>query len=172
MIAVLMCTLMVSSMLENLPLTRAQDDLAGEQEQALGQYQQEEAQEIQFNMQMQKLQAEGKLGDKASDAQIGSRRRLVQDLTGEQEQALGQYQQEEAQEIQFNAEMQKLQAEGKLGDKASDAQIGSRRRLVQDLGYVSKTSMSVLQYSCQQILYVMSYGVSVSTHLVSYHVCI
>lgn len=118
MIAVLMCTLMVSSMLENLPLTRAQDDLAGEQEQALGQYQQEEAQEIQFNMQMQKLQAEGK-----------------------------------------------------LGDKASDAQIGSRRRLVQDLGYVSKTSMSVLQYSCQQILYVMSYGVSVSTHLVSYHVC-
>ena len=106
-------------MLENLPLTRAQDDLAGEQEQALGQYQQEEAQEIQFNMQMQKLQAEGK-----------------------------------------------------LGDKASDAQIGSRRRLVQDLGYVSKTSMSVLQYSCQQILYVMSYGVSVSTHLVSYHVCI
>jgi hypothetical protein len=119
MIAVLMCTLMVSSMLENLPLTRAQDDLAGEQEQALGQYQQEEAQEIQFNMQMQKLQAEGK-----------------------------------------------------LGDKASDAQIGSRRRLVQDLGYVSKTSMSVLQYSCQQILYVMSYGVSVSTHLVSYHVCI
>ena len=119
MIAVLMCTLMVSSMLENLPLTRAQDDLAGESEQALGQYQQEEAQEIQFNMQMQKLQAEGK-----------------------------------------------------LGDKASDAQIGSRRRLVQDLGYVSKTSMSVLQYSCQQILYVMSYGVSVSTHLVSYHVCI
>ena len=119
MIAVLMCTLMVSSMLENLPLTRAQDDLAGEQEQALGQYQQEEAQEIQFNMQMQKLQAEGK-----------------------------------------------------LGDKASDAQIGSRRRLVQDLGYVSKTSMSVLQYSCQQILYVMSYGVSVFTNqLVSDHVC-
>ena len=29
------------------------------------QYQQEEAQEIQFNMQMQKLQAEGKMADKA-----------------------------------------------------------------------------------------------------------
>ena len=152
MTAVLLCTLMVLSMLENLPLARAQDDL--------GQYQQEEAQEIQFNMQMQKLQAEGKMADKASGAQIGSRRRLVQDLAALQAQSLGQYQQDEAEDIELNQEKQKLQAEG----YASDAQIGSRRRLVQDLGYVSKTSMSVLQYSCQHILCVMSYGVSVSTY--------
>jgi len=152
MTAVLLCTMMVLSMLENLPLARAQDDL--------GQYQQEEAQEIQFNMQMQKLQAEGKMADKASGAQIGSRRRLVQDLAALQAQSLGQYQQDEAEDIELNQEKQKLQAEG----YASDAQIGSRRRLVQDLGYVSKTSMSVLQYSCQHILCVMSYGVSVSTY--------
>lgn len=47
------------------------DNLAGLQQQSLGQYQQEEAQEIQFNMQMQKLQAEGKMADKASGAQVG-----------------------------------------------------------------------------------------------------
>ncbi|KAL0032586.1 hypothetical protein WJX77_009402 [Trebouxia sp. C0004] len=115
-------------MLENLPLARAQDDLAG-----LEQHQQEEAEEIQFDMQLQKLQAEAKTGDKASGAQIGSRRRLVQDLAALQEQSLGQYQQDVAEDIQLNLENQKLHAEGKLGD-ASDAQIGSRRRLVQDLG--------------------------------------
>lgn len=47
------------------------DNLASLQQQSLGQYQQEEAQEIQFNMQMQKLQAEGKMADKASGAQVG-----------------------------------------------------------------------------------------------------
>ncbi len=45
--------------------------LAGLQSQSLGQYQQEEAQEIKFNMEMQKLQAEGKMADKASGAQVG-----------------------------------------------------------------------------------------------------
>ncbi len=77
MIAVLVCTLLVSSLL----VTRAEDDsLAALQQQSLGEYQQEEAQEIQFNMQMQKLQAEGKMADKASGAQVGGGRRLVQDL--------------------------------------------------------------------------------------------
>ncbi|MCQ8239622.1 hypothetical protein [Rhizosaccharibacter radicis] len=47
------------------------DSLAGLQQASLAQYQQEEAQEIQFNMQMQKLQAEGKMADKASGAQVG-----------------------------------------------------------------------------------------------------
>ncbi len=47
------------------------DSLAGLQNQSLGQYQQEEAQEIKFNMEMQKLQAEGKMADKASGAQVG-----------------------------------------------------------------------------------------------------
>ncbi|KAA6428303.1 MAG: hypothetical protein FRX49_01899 [Trebouxia sp. A1-2] len=79
---------------------------------------------------MQKLQADGKMADKASGAQTGSRRRLAEDVADEQQQALDQYQQEEAQEIQFNEELQKLQAEGKI----SGAQIGSRRRLLQDLG--------------------------------------
>jgi len=51
--------------------TSSSDNLASLQEQSLGQYQQEEAQEIQFNMQMQKLQAEGKMADKASGAQVG-----------------------------------------------------------------------------------------------------
>lgn len=46
-------------------------NLANLQQQSLGQYQQQEAQEIQFNMQMQKLQAEGKMADKASGAQVG-----------------------------------------------------------------------------------------------------
>ncbi len=118
MIAVLVCALMVSSLL--VTVTRAQDDsLAGLQQQSLGEYQQEEAQEIQFNMQMQKLQAEA---DKASGAQIGGGRRLVQDLT-----AL--YQQDEAEDIELNQQMQKQQAEG----YGEDASIGSRRRLVQDL---------------------------------------
>ena len=145
MIAVLVCTLMVSGLLENLPFTRAQDDsLAGLQQQSLGQYQQEEAQEIEFNMQMQKLQAEGKMADKASGAQIGGGRRLVQDLA----QPLGQFQQDEAEDIEFNQEKQNLQAEG----YGEDVSIGSRRRLVQDLRYISKTSMRVLQHSCQHIL--------------------
>ncbi len=150
MIAVLVCTLMVSSMLENLPFTRAQDDsLAGLQQQSLGQYQQEEAQEIEFNMQMQKLQAEGKMADKASGAQIGGGRRLVQDLAALQAQSVvGQYQQDEAEDIELNQEKQEQQAEG----YGEDASIGSRRRLVQDLRYVSKTSMRVLQYSCQHIV--------------------
>ncbi|KAL0019958.1 hypothetical protein WJX79_006691 [Trebouxia sp. C0005] len=74
--------------------------------------------------------ADGKMADKASGAQTGSRRRLAEDVADEQQQALDQYQQEEAQEIQFNEELQKLQAEGKI----SGAQIGSRRRLLQDLG--------------------------------------
>ena len=143
-IAVLVCALMVSSLLENLPFTSAQDDsLAGLQQQSLGQYQQEEAQEIEFNMQMQKLQAEGKMADKASGGQLGGGRRLVQDLAALEAQSLGQYQQQQAEDIEFNSESQKLHAEG----YGEDAQIGSRRRLVQDLRYISKTSLPVLQYS-------------------------
>lgn len=176
MTAVLVCTLMVSSLL----VTRAQDDsLAGLQQQSLGEYQQEEAQEIAFNMQMQKLEAEGKMADKASGAQIGGGRRLVQDLVPLQAQ-------EDAEDIELNQEMQKLQAEG----YGEDPSIGSRRRLVQDLRYVSKTSTRVLQYSCHILYrctdtvqmyrctdtvyvytYVMSYGVVVSANLVSDHVC-
>ncbi len=137
MIAVLVCALMVSSLL--VTVTRAQDDsLAGLQQQSLGEYQQEEAQEIQFNMQMQKLQAEGKMADKASGAQIGGGRRLVQDLT-----AL--YQQDEAENIELNQQMQKQQAEG----YGEDASIGSRRRLVQDLRYISKNiHMDACMHAC------------------------
>ena len=119
-IAFLVCALMVSSLLENLPFTRAQDDsLAGLQQESLGQYQQEEAQEIEFNMQMQKLEAEGKMADKASGAQIGGGRRLVQDLAALQAQSLGQYQQDEAEDIELNSEKRKLQAAG----YGEDAQI-------------------------------------------------
>ena len=160
MIAVLVCALMVSSLL--VTVTRAQDDsLAGLQQQSLGEYQQEEAQEIQFNMQMQKLQAEA---DKASGAQIGGGRRLVQDLT-----AL--YQQDEAEDIELNQQMQKQQAEG----YGEDASIGSRRRLVQDLWYISKTSIwmracmharTAMQLPTLSVYTrVMSDGVSVSTNI-------
>ena len=77
MTTVLMCTLLVSTvLLIDLPVSMgsSEDDLADLQSESLGQYQQEEAQEIQFNMEMQKLQAEGKMADKASGAQVGSRR--------------------------------------------------------------------------------------------------
>ena len=72
---VLLCTLLaLAVLLTDVPMCMGQDNLAGLQEQSLGEYQQEEAQEIQFNMEMQKLQSEGKTADKASAAQVGSRR--------------------------------------------------------------------------------------------------
>lgn len=74
MTTVRLCTLLVSTvLLTDLPVSMG-DTLQDEQSASLAQYQQEETQEIQFNMEMQKLQAEGKMADKASGAQVGSRR--------------------------------------------------------------------------------------------------
>ena len=72
MVSVLLCALMVSAVfLADLPMASSQDTAALEAE-TLGQYQQEEAQEIRLNEEMQKQQAESKVAKEG--AQIGSRR--------------------------------------------------------------------------------------------------
>lgn len=72
MVAVLLCSLMLSAVfLADLPTALSQDTAALEAE-SLGQYQQEEAQEIRFDEELQKEQAESKVAK--DGAQIGSRR--------------------------------------------------------------------------------------------------
>ncbi|MGI4801503.1 MAG: hypothetical protein ACRYG8_47250 [Janthinobacterium lividum] len=62
---------MSGSTTSNLTTSSGSGTIASEQAASLAQYQEEEAQEIAFNMQMQTLQSQGKEADKASGATVG-----------------------------------------------------------------------------------------------------